>query len=293
MNRQSGERPRGGALILTVLLILLLIGAVFTVVMVLDALERPAPAGAGCRVDDGDHTFSLSAEQAGSAALIVAVGAGRDLPERALTIAVATAMQESSLRNLDHGDRDSLGLFQQRPSQGWGSPEQVQDPRYAAGLFYDRLVEVPDYLEVPLTEAAQAVQRSAFPDLYAQHEPLAAALTDALTGASPRALSCHLPEARTPAAGDEHPRFTALLDRDQPDAVISSALGGEIRLAAGSERAAWALGQWAVATAAETGVESVQVSSLRWERAGGGWEQVGPARRETPNGLETGAVIVR
>ena len=76
-------------------------------------------------------------------------------------IALATAQQESRLRNLDYGDRDSLGLFQQRPSQGWGTEAQVQDPVYAAGKFYDGLVKVPDWETGRLTEIAQAVQRSA------------------------------------------------------------------------------------------------------------------------------------
>ncbi|WP_219419845.1 hypothetical protein [Pseudonocardia nigra] len=91
-------------------------------------------------------------------------------------MALATALQESGLRNLDYGDRDSLGLFQQRPSQGWGSPAEVQDPRYAATQFYDRLVDVPGWTEMPLWQAAQTVQRSAFPTAYAKWEQTAADL---------------------------------------------------------------------------------------------------------------------
>ncbi len=68
-----------------------------------------------------------------------------------MTIALATAMQESQLRNIGHGDRDSVGLFQQRPSQGWGTFEQIQDPVYSAGRFYDHLAEVPGYSRLPLT----------------------------------------------------------------------------------------------------------------------------------------------
>jgi hypothetical protein len=98
------------------------------------------------------------------------------VPERGQWVALATALQESGLRNLDYGDRDSLGLFQQRPSQGWGSPAQVRDPRYAATQFYERLVEVPGWAEMPLWKAAQTVQRSAFPLAYAKWEQLAADL---------------------------------------------------------------------------------------------------------------------
>jgi hypothetical protein len=123
---------------------------------------------------------TLSSEQAASATAIADVGRARGLPDRAVVIALATAQQESRLRNLDYGDRDSLGLFQQRPSQGWGTEAQVQDPDYAAGIFYDRLVEVPGWETGRLTEVAQTVQRSGFPEAYQQWEPMAAALTTAL-----------------------------------------------------------------------------------------------------------------
>lgn len=131
------------------------------------------------------RTYELSPEQAANAATVSAVGTTRGLPERAVTIALATAMQESSLRNIDHGDRDSLGLFQQRPSQGWGTPEQIMDPVYSAGEFYEHLVEVPGYSRLPLTVAAQKVQKSGFPQAYAKHEPDSALLAAALTGRSP------------------------------------------------------------------------------------------------------------
>jgi cell wall-associated NlpC family hydrolase len=107
------------------------------------------------------------------------------LPARAWVIALATAQQESGLRNLAHGDRDSLGLFQQRPSQGWGTPQQLMNPTYAATKFYQRLVQVPNWQTIPLTEAAQAVQRSAFPNAYAQWEPLAQSLVEAMVQALP------------------------------------------------------------------------------------------------------------
>jgi hypothetical protein len=141
----------------------------------------------------------LQPEQAVNAATIEAVGASRGLPERAVTIALATAMQESGLRNIAFGDRDSLGLFQQRPSQGWGDERQIMDPVYAAGKFYDHLVEVPGYSRLPLTVAAQQVQRSGFPQAYAKHEPNAALLAAALTGRTAEALSC------TTGSGDGTP----------------------------------------------------------------------------------------
>ncbi|MGY1723247.1 hypothetical protein [Blastococcus sp. SYSU DS0533] len=136
------------------------------------------PTSGSCTLPGSSVT--LSAEQVQNAATIAQVGRDRGLPDRAVVIALATAMQESTLRNLDYGDRDSLGLFQQRPSQGWGTPEQVQDPVYAAGQFYDHLVQIPGWETGRLTEVAQAVQRSGFPELYQQHEAMAVDLTAAL-----------------------------------------------------------------------------------------------------------------
>jgi cell wall-associated NlpC family hydrolase len=126
------------------------------------------------------------AEQLTNAAIIVAVGAGRGVPPRGQIIAVATAIQESSLRNLDHlgpnNDHDSLGLFQQRPSQGWGTPEQLKDPTYAARAFYTQLLTVVGWEQLPLTQAAQAVQHSATPDAYARWESDATALVAVAAG---------------------------------------------------------------------------------------------------------------
>lgn len=113
------------------------------------------------------------AEQQRNVAVIVAVGRQLGVVPRGWQIAVATAIQESGLRNLQHGDRDSLGLFQQRPSQGWGTPAQILSPAYAASRFYRGLLAVPDWQQMPLTVAAQTVQRSAFPDAYARWESVA------------------------------------------------------------------------------------------------------------------------
>ncbi len=137
----------------------------------------------GCAGDGGNGggaqqigPRSWSAEQTANAQTITQVALGRRLPRRAAVIAVATAIVESQLRNVRYGDRDSLGLFQQRPSQGWGHPRELLNPVLAAGKFYDALLTVPRWALRPLGAAAQAVQRSAFPDRYAAHEPAAVAL---------------------------------------------------------------------------------------------------------------------
>jgi cell wall-associated NlpC family hydrolase len=124
---------------------------------------------------------AINAEQANNAAIIYNVAAGRGLSPKAAIIAIATALQESTLRNLNYGDRDSLGLFQQRPSAGWGTPAQVTDPVYASNKFYDALVAVPGWEGLPVTVAAQRVQRSAFPDAYAKWEDEATAMVATLS----------------------------------------------------------------------------------------------------------------
>jgi hypothetical protein len=138
-----------------------------------------APGASGRCVLPGTMT-TLSAEQVANAGQIAEVAQARRLPARALVIALATAQQESRLRNLDHGDRDSLGLFQQRPSQGWGTTAQIRDPAYAAGRFFDHLVQVPGWTTGRLTDVAQTVQRSGFPEAYQKWEPMAVELTAAL-----------------------------------------------------------------------------------------------------------------
>ncbi|WP_331718409.1 C40 family peptidase [Streptomyces sp. NBC_00624] len=119
-------------------------------------------------------------EQIPNAKAIVATGAQMRIPARGQVIALATALQESGLRNLDHGDRDSLGLFQQRPSQGWGTRAQILDPVYAATKFYKALKSLKDWESMPVTVAAQKVQKSGLPDAYAKHEALATVLQQAI-----------------------------------------------------------------------------------------------------------------
>jgi hypothetical protein len=140
-----------------------------------------APGASAARTPGGvDPIGTWSAEQVGNAAIIVTVGMRRGIPPRGWVIAVATAMQESNLINSWGGDQDSIGLFQQRPSQGWGTPQQLHDPAYAAGKFYDKLLTINGWQTMPLTEAAQKVQRSAYPDAYAKWEPDATALVSAV-----------------------------------------------------------------------------------------------------------------
>ncbi|WP_212829116.1 hypothetical protein [Catellatospora sp. TT07R-123] len=142
-------------------------------------------------VDAEQTAFAPTAEQKANAEAIIKVGQDMKLPPRAWVIALATAAQESTLNNLgnlgDQNDHDSLGLFQQRPSAGWGTPDQLTTPEYAARAFYQGLVNVPGWQDMALTDAAQAVQVSAFPFHYAKWEKLAANLVLAKYGKGPLA----------------------------------------------------------------------------------------------------------
>ncbi|MFJ3146387.1 hypothetical protein [Streptomyces halstedii] len=249
-------------------------------------------------VGGGDGgSYELSPEMAANAATISAVGTTLGLPERAVTIALATALQESSLRNIDHGDRDSLGLFQQRPSQGWGTPEQIMDPVYSAGEFYTHLAKVPDYARLPLTDAAQRVQKSAFPYAYAKHEPDAALLAAALTGRAPASLTCTLPTVADSLPGDADEVRADLVRSFGKDVLpatgaagasasttVSVPVGARARAEDGEEsRRGWELAHWAVARAGTLRIAEVSYDGRVW-RAGSGWR--------TESG-ESGATSVR
>jgi peptidoglycan DL-endopeptidase CwlO len=179
-----GRRPlrRGGMsrwILGAVALAVVLAGAGVTTTV---ATAAPAaPVGPPVVACSGAKDVKLSDEQRRNAATIIATAQGMGAPPRASLVALATAMQESTLRNLDYGDRDSLGLFQQRPSQGWGTPAQVRDPVYATRKFVKWLLSIPGWEGLPVTVAAQKVQRSAFPNAYAKWEPLARALVDGTT----------------------------------------------------------------------------------------------------------------
>ena len=183
--RRRGNGPARAAVVL--LACLAVAAGVFALY---DRGVGPLPDPEGCQASVGGVVVDLSTEQAENATTIVAVGVRRGLPARAASIALATAYQESKLRNLDHGDRDSLGLFQQRPSQGWGTAAQIQDPYYSVNKFYDALVKVDGYQRMRITEAAQEVQRSGFPEAYEDHAADGRALASALTGYSRARFSC-------------------------------------------------------------------------------------------------------
>lgn len=215
-----------------------------------------------CTVGQGTHAVTLTPAEAANAATIGAVALGLGLPDHAVTIALATALQESGLDNLHYGDRDSLGLFQQRTSQGWGTPAQILTPRYAATAFYTHLVHIPGWQSMPVTEAAQLVQRSAAPAAYADWEGEARTLAVALTGEVPTGVVCQWggPAASTPAAplpADAAAAFRA--------PVLSAALPA---------KEGWAVASWTVAHAYTYRLASVSFDGRRWTAATGRWDRV-------------------
>jgi cell wall-associated NlpC family hydrolase len=149
----------------------------------------PVTACSGPPVQPGKPVdgMTLSAAQVGEAQVIYGISVTMRLPQRAAVIAIATAMQESRLRNLPDGPGDAIGLFQQRPSQGWGTPAQIRDPVHAATRFYQALIVIPRWQSLPLADAAEAVQHSGQPARYAKWEKLAADLVGTFSG---RAAAC-------------------------------------------------------------------------------------------------------
>src|SRR6266511_4161220 len=189
-------------------------------------ISAPPPGGAWPRVGRWDS------EQVGYAATIIAAGTRLGVPPRGWVIAVATAMQESDLRNPPGGPDDSIGLFQQRPSQGWGTPAQLADPDYAATKYFQALLKVPGWQTMALTDAAQAVQKSAFPDAYAKWEPEATVLVSAVGSAYWRTIPGDLEQCPVNCPG--------FVNIDGQSGSDSGCLHGEVVLA----RAATWLTAW-------------------------------------------------
>jgi hypothetical protein len=236
-------------------------GVGFGVHALLRTVTRPAPA---CTVGTGDAALLLAPDQAEDAATIAAVAKRLGLPDHAVTIALAAALQESKLHNYPFGDRDSLGLFQQRPSQGWGRPVQLLTPAYAAEAFYRHLARVDAWQTLPVAAAAQAVQHSADGAAYAQWEEDARSMARVLTGEIAQGMACRYP---TPAQA----RGAALV------ALADQELGpGVLKRTDGTLAQDWTVAEWLVGHAYGYGLVSVSVRGQRWTNDGE-WHEDGHA----------------
>jgi hypothetical protein len=224
-----------------------------------------------CTIRAAGMTETFDPEQTANAALIAAVSVKRDLPPRAATIALTTAYQESKIRNLRYGDRDSVGLFQQRPSQGWGTEKQILDMVYATNRFYDALVKFKGYESADITTIAQRVQRSGFPEAYRDHEGQGRVLASTLTGHSPAGLTCRLREATrsvpTQQVADDLAQQMGVTTVKRSDGVLT--------VTAPDVTTAWAVAHWAVARADQYGATRVTIGDRTWDRGDGaaGWSE--------------------
>jgi hypothetical protein len=268
------------------------VGAVIVIVIIIAALAlaksrnyhfKPAkPAiGDGCMVRGNGFDVPLSTGQAGMAALIAGVAAHRSMPVRAVTIAYATALQESNLANLPFGDRDSVGVFQQRPSQGWGTRKHLLEPVYATTRFFAALAAVPRYQHLLVYQAAQDVQRSADGHAYSQYSLVGQAMAYGFTGHRPHDVWCWY------GSGVHRDRRIAAAD-----ATLTRAFGhlrirhvGDpvTRVVVHSTSSGWAIATWLVAHAGKFGIQNVSFAGYEWTAAHGqkGWLQA-PHRRHAP-----------
>ena len=229
----------------------------------------------GCQAGTGNNAIPLDFGQAADAATIAGVAVRQHLPQQALTIAYATALQEAKLENPSNGDLDSVGIFQQRPSQGWGTAAQLQDPAYAATAFFKALVQVPDYTSLPVDQAAQDVQRSADGSAYEQYAQTGAALAAYYT-ATPHAVTCwYNPQTQASNLG-----ISAKLNLKAADSGLTDAFGqpgaGQAVQAISTARAGtsgtfkvpaasgWAVANWLVANAGNYGITQVRYSGYQW-----------------------------
>ncbi len=232
---------------------------------------RPVPAPVlpyqRCVATVNGQSAELNPEQAHNAAIIAGVSVQRGLPARAASIALATALQESDLRNIDYGDRDSVGLFQQRPSQGWGSVEQIMDPHYSTGKFYDALVKVKNWQNGDINDVAQAVQRSGVPDGYRKHVERAKILASALSGETEAGFTCL---ARDPKPASPEAYQTLLRKTYGGTAQVAVAADPPVRaeVAVASPQALWSVAAASQAWSQGHGVVSVQTAGRTWRASG-------------------------
>ncbi len=235
---------------------ILLCGAAY---LLLRPSARPRPTG--CAAGPAGEQVQLTPDQAGIAAVIAGVATRQALPTRAVAIAYATALQESKMQNLHYGDLDSVGVFQQRPSQGWGTARQIEDPVYATERFFGALTAVPGYLQLPIDVAAQDVQRSADGSAYGQYADVGSLLAAAFTGVDARAVWCSYADPPGPAGLSAAARaMTAAFG-------LTARRGGaadSMIIAVRTSAAGWAVAAWLVTHADDYGIGSVRYQGYQW-----------------------------
>ena len=229
----------------------------------------------GCQAGTGNNAIALDFGQAADAAIVAGVAVREHLPAEALTIAYATAFQESKLENLTYGDRDSVGIFQQRPSEGWGTTAELEDPAYASRAFFGALVQVPHYATLPVYEAAQAVQKSADGYAYQQYAPTGAQLAAAYT-TTPHAVTCWYSPATQAADDNVSPKLNlpgavkGLEDtfgepgrHEVVTSITRPRSDGSLTVSAPSS-SSWSVANWLVTNASSYGITQVRYAGYQW-----------------------------
>ena len=292
--RCGRRRSHGaGALIAAVILVVAALIAAWTLLPRLftpHETARTAEEAYCAAVSPDGARRTLTPDQVQNAALIANIAVTRGLPDHAATVAIATAMQESRLTNLDYGDLDSLGLFQQRPSQGWGTAKQVSDMTYATNIFYDHLLQVPDWETIPVEDAAQEVQRSGYPELYATWDAMARAWASGLTGERSAGVTCAL----EPATSSDADGLVAAISATLPNVKVSvMPLNGKTGTNNGAAtntasttltitlpdglsadnrtRLCWQTAGWLVTQAHQYGIDALHADGMDWNRRAGTW----------------------
>ena len=274
--RQPARASRRSSIsaVLVVLAICLVIGLL---AIKLAGKKPPPPRPTACLIGPDNGPVQLSVSQAGIAATIAGVASHRGMPVRAVAVAYATALQESKLANLNYGTLDSVGVFQQRPSEGWGTARQIENPVYATNRFFAALAQVPGYRRLPIYEAAQDVQRSADGSAYAQYSEVGTELARAFTGTQPHEVWCSygspVGKARLTAARTALNGAFGTLGRAQQDDPAG-------RVDVTSTREGWAVASWLVSHAATYGIASVRYAGFQWLASGSGrWKPATAAKR--------------
>jgi hypothetical protein len=301
VSRTSTQSPRGGSgssggrgggwligLVVVLVVAGSLAGLGIWLVHKLGGISLFKSADCVAAVDHQSYTYDL--EQMQNASTIAAVGVKLGVPAFGIKIAEATALQESKLYDLSGGDRDSLGLFQQRPSEGWGSASQILDTTYASTAFFNALLKVPNWEHLDLTVAAQDVQHSAYPGAYAAHETEAGVLTEVFTGAAGNGLTCTLDG---PTFSPQHTDSSGLTTQGQAVIADAQKQWGAISMqgaSAGSRTFAlavpsglgasaakargWAYANWAVSKAEALGITQVGYAGKTWSATSspGSWQ---------------------
>jgi hypothetical protein len=249
------------------------------------------PPPPGCQAGTGVTAIPLATGQAGIAATIAGVAVRHRLPRQAVTIAFAAALQESQLENLHYGDRDSVGVFQQRPSQGWGTTAELEDPVYATTKFFAALVRVPGYTKMPVDQAAQDVQRSADGDAYEQWAGVATLLAGYFTGTTPGGVSCWYTPAGKPDLAGALKQLEATFGPEGTDGVLvgittdRSAQKKKVAVVRVQRDGAWTVAGWLVAHAQQYRISQIRYAGYVWDADNGsmGWQRVtGSGRTASP-----------